>query len=89
MMTIEQVLDWIVKIAIAVGAWLWASLVGKVNKLGDKHEAFEKKVLEQYVKKEDFQRSSDRVYTAINDMQKDIKSDLAAISAKLDTKQDK
>ena len=73
----------------AVGGWLWKSVVGDVKELEKKHAALKEKVLSDYITKADWQHSNDRLAQALDNLRVDIRSDLAAISTKLDTKQDK
>jgi hypothetical protein len=84
-----QFFDYVVAALIALGGLLWKGVVGDLKALEDKHDSLHEKVLSEYITKEDWRASNDRLTSAIDGMRADIKSDLAAISTKLDTKQDK
>lgn len=74
---------------MSLGAWLWKGVVSDIKDLDEKHEQLKKEVYTAYTPKLDLQRFEDKITTSINSMGTDIKRDLAAISIKLDTKQDK
>jgi hypothetical protein len=86
---VNNIFDYLIAALFAIGAWLWKSVVGDLKELENKHDSLHEKVLSEYITKEDWRASNDRLTNAIDSMRADIKSDLAAISTKLDTKQDK
>lgn len=70
----QGVAEWafkgLVSTVLAIGAWLWITLVGEVRSTKDDLAAHKLKVSEEYARKTDIKD----VFAALNEMQKDIKT---------------
>ena len=67
---VEWAFKGLVSIILSIGAWLWVMLVGAVRDAQKELDAHKLNVSENYARKTDIRD----VFTAINEIQKDIKT---------------
>ena len=74
-------------VAVAIAGWLMAELRGlraENTRLWQHMNTVEKKMLEHYVRREDFRNAVDDVKAAMKDAAEDIKKDLQALEQRLE-----